>query len=130
MEDYMLDYSIMKPEGILMLKPHTPLSKADFEGLSGIVDAYLSEHDKLHGILIQSRGFPGWANFGGFSAHMHFFHEHQKQIERVAIVTDSHFASMAESLGTNFIAAEVKHFPFDEDEQALDWLRSTSDLLS
>jgi len=126
----MLDYSIMKPEGILVLKPHTPLSKDDFDGLSTMVDAYLSEHDKLQGVLIRSKGFPGWENFGGFTAHMHFFHEHQKKVERVAIVTDSHFASLVESLGKHFSSAEVKHFPFTDDEQAFDWLRSTSDLAS
>src|SRR5512141_603003 len=50
-EDHMLDYSIMRPEGILVLKPHAPLSKEDFEGLSAAVDSYLSDHAKLHGVL-------------------------------------------------------------------------------
>lgn len=62
MEDYMLDYSIMKPESILMLEPHMLLSKEDFGGLSAAVDSYLSDHDELHGVLIHSRKFPGWGN--------------------------------------------------------------------
>jgi hypothetical protein len=61
----MLDYSIMKPEGVLVLKPHAPLSKEDFDSLSAAVDSYLSDHAKLHGVLIHSKGFPGWENFGG-----------------------------------------------------------------
>jgi len=120
----MLDYSIMKPEGILVLKPDTPLSKEDFDGLSALVDGYLAEHEKLHGVFIRSKGFPGWENFGGFAAHMNFFHDHQRKVERVAIVTDSRFAGMVESLGNHFSSVEAKHFPFAEDEQALDWLRS------
>ena len=120
----MLDYSIMKPEGILVLKPHAPLSKEDFEGLSAAVDSYLSDHAKLHGVLIHSKGFPGWENFGGFTAHMHFVREHHKKVERVAVVTDSQFAGMAESLGKHFTSAEVRHFPFSDDMKALDWLKT------
>jgi hypothetical protein len=124
MEDRMLDYSIMKPEGILVLKPHAPLSKEDFDGLGAAVDSYLSDHAKLHGVLIHSKGFPGWENFGGFTAHMHFVREHHTKIERVAIVTDSKIAGIAESLGKHFTSAEVRHFPFSDDVKALDWLKT------
>ena len=31
------------------------------------VDSYLSDHAKLHGVLIHSRRFPGWEKFGGFT---------------------------------------------------------------
>ncbi len=120
----MLDYSIMKPEGILVLKPHGPLKQEDFDGLGAAVDAYLSDHAKVHGVLIQSKAFPGWENFGGFTAHMHFVREHRKQIERVAVVTDSKVADVAESLGKHFTSAEVRHFPFPDDAQALNWLET------
>ena len=120
----MLDYSIMNPEGILVLKPHTPLSKADFEGLSAATDAYLSDHAKLHGVMIHTKQFPGWESFGGFTAHMHFVHDHHRKVERVAVVTDSPIA-IGESLVKHFSSAEVRHFPFAEDVQALDWLKKT-----
>ena len=121
----MLDYAILMPEGILILKPHAPLSKEDFDGLSAAVDTYLSDHAKLHGVLIHTKSFPGWENFGGFTAHMHFVREHHKLVERVAVVTDSEIASMMELLGKHFISADVKHFPFSEAAAALKWLEST-----
>ncbi len=120
----MLDYSIMKPEGILVLKPHAPLSKEDFAGLGPAVDAYLADHAKLHGLLVHSRGFPGWESFGGFTAHLHFVREHHRKVERVAIVTDSQIADIAESLGKHFMSAEIRHFPFADDVKALDWLKT------
>ncbi|MFY9329332.1 MAG: STAS/SEC14 domain-containing protein [Georgfuchsia sp.] len=123
-EDHMLDYSIMKPDGILVLKPHAPLSKEDFGGLSAAVDSYLSDHAKLHGVLIKTKEFLGWENFGGFTAHMHFVHEHHRQVERVAVVTDSMIAGIAESLAKHFTSAEVRHFPFTDDVKALDWLQT------
>ena len=118
----MLDYSIMKPECILVLKPQAPLSEADFGGLSAAVDSYLSDHSKLQGVLIHVKGFPGWVSFGGFAAHMHFVSEHHKKVGRVAVATDCHLADMAESLGKHFSSAEIRHFPFSDDEAASNWL--------
>ena len=120
----MLDYSIMTPEGILVLKPDAPLSTADFRHLSGTVDSYLADHAQLHGVLIHTKGFPGWENFGGFTAHMHFVRDHHKKVERLALVTDSHFAAIAESLGKHFTAAEIRHFPFSDNAKALEWLET------
>ena len=80
----MLDFSMKKPEGILVLKPTAPLSKEDFGRVSAAVNDYLSDHAKLRGILIQAKGFPGWENFGGFTAHMHFVRQHNNEVERIA----------------------------------------------
>jgi len=118
----MLEYSMKQPEGILVLRPGAPLSKEDFSGPGAAVNDYLTDHAKLRGVLIHSKGFPGWESFGGFTAHMRFVREHHKEVERVAIVTDSHFADMAERLGTHFTSAEVRHFPFSEEATALAWL--------
>jgi hypothetical protein len=120
----MLDFSIMQQEGILVLKPQAPLSKEDFSGLSAVADSYLANHAKLHGVLIHAKGFPGWENFGGFAAHMHFVRGHHENVERVAIVTDSKIADIAESLGKHFTSAEIKHFPFPDDAKALEWLEN------
>ncbi len=118
----MLDYSIMKPEGVLVLKPRAPLSKKDFGGLSAAVDSYLSDNTGLHGILILSEKFPGWENFAAFTAHMHFVHDHHKKVQRIALVTDSPLGGFAEAIGKHFTSAEVKHFPFVADAEALGWM--------
>ena len=120
----MLDYSIMKPEGILVLKPNAPLRKEDFDGLGAAVDAYLSDHAGLRGVLIRAKEFPGWENFGGFTAHMRFVRDHHKQIERVAIVTDSPLGGIAEVLGKLFLSAEVLYFRFSYSSKSLTWLES------
>jgi hypothetical protein len=120
----MLDYSISKPEGILELSPHAPLSKEDFVRLSAAVDAYLADHTKLRGVLIHANEFPGWEDFGGLAAHMQFVGRHHESVERVAISTDSHFAVIVASLGKYFTSAEIRHFPFADDEKALHWLET------
>lgn len=120
----MLTHFIMEPEGILVLKPGAPLSPEDFRSLDAEVKAYLVTHAQLHGVLIVAKGFPGWESFGGFTAHMHFVGEHHKQIKRLALVTDSRVAGMAEALGKHFTSAQVRHFAFADDAAALTWLKS------
>jgi hypothetical protein len=120
----MLEYAILKPDGILVLEPDAALSQDDFAGLAELADAYLAHHDRLHGVLIHARTFPGWESFAGFIAHVRFVRDHQRQIERVALVTDSHLAGFAEALAKHFTAAEIRHFPFADYEPALQWLKS------
>lgn len=118
----MLDYSIKLPEGILMLSPGAPLAKEDFSGVASVVDNYLADHPKLRGVLIRAKSFPGWEGFAGFTAHMRFVREHHHDIERLALVTDSHLAGVAETLGKHFTSAEVRHFAYADEEKAMAWL--------
>ena len=86
------------------------------QGVNGRQSA-LSEHPK--GMLIHAEAFPGWENFAGLAAHIRFVRNHHQKIERVALVTDSPVARVAEAVAEHFIAAEIEHFPFADYEKAL-----------
>ncbi len=88
------------------------------------VGSYLTDHDKLYGVMVHSKDFSGWEKFGGFTAHMHFVRARHQQIPRVAVVTDSPFAPIAESLGKNFTDTQLRHFAFAGSSAALDWLKT------
>jgi hypothetical protein len=119
-----LEYSILKPEGILLLTPTGPLRKEDFAGLSALVDGYLANHTNLHGVLVHSESFPGWDSFGSFTAHFRFLREHERKIDRVALVTDSPIAGAAEAMVQLFISAHIKPFRFADYNLALAWLKA------
>lgn len=119
----MLRHSLMQSEGILLLEPSAPLSAQDFASLDADVSAYLASHARLHGVMVHARHFPGWDSLGGFTAHMHFVRDHHNQIERLAMVTDSPLARTAEMLGKHFTSAEVRHFAYTDDAQAMEWLQ-------
>ena len=120
----MIKHRIMQTEGILVIEPISALSVDDFQGLTVSVDAYLTEHPTLHGMLIHAEHFPGWENFAGLSAHLGFVREHHKKIERIAIVTDSPLATLAPALAKHFVSAQIRHFAYSEFEEALLWLKS------
>ena len=120
----MLDYSILGPEGVLVLKPHAPLQQEDFADLSAAVSAYLTKHEKLHGALVYAKKFPGWEDMSGFSAHVNFVREHHTKVERIAVATDSIIANVAESIVKFFTPADVRRFHFAEFDEALAWVRT------
>ncbi len=120
----MIEHKLLKDEKILIVIPKGNLEKGDFEKLSAIVDPYLEKEGKLSGLMIQTESFPGWDSFAALISHLQFVKNHQKKICRVAAVTDSGFLSVMPSIASHFVAAELKHFAYDEKENALKWLRN------
>jgi len=120
----MLEYSIIEPGGILQVTPSGTLSAEDFAGLGRYADAWLSTHGTLGGLLIEAKAFPGWDSFAALAAHLRFFRDHQRRIERIALVTDSPVAHVVELLVEPFVAADIRLFPFDQADAALLWLRT------
>ncbi len=121
-----MNFKILGPEGILVLEPNHPLEAADFLAISHDVDDYLSTHAKLKGVLIHTKFFPGWHDFSGFMAHMRFVRGHHRFVEKIALVTDAAIADAAKAIVGHFIHAEIKHFQYADDEQALSWLQKSS----
>jgi hypothetical protein len=122
-EKVMLNHTLLRPEGILMLEPNAPLEADDFEGLAREIDPYISEHGKLAGLMIHAKTFPGWVNLEAFLAHMRFIERHHQKVHRLAVVSDSRLLTELPRIATHLVRAEVKHFSESAYEEALQWLR-------
>jgi putative intracellular protease/amidase len=122
--DHVLEYTIVEPGGVLRVKPSGVLTAQDFSGLTRFADTYLGKHGSLAGLLIEAQSFPGWDSFAGFASHVRFIRDHQRHIERIALVTDSSIAHVAEILAKPFVTADIRCFAFGQYEEALHWLTS------
>ncbi len=80
------------------------------------------EDGKLDGLIIHTKDFPGWESFGDMVAHFRFVRDHHTRIEKVALVTDVQIGELAPHIASHFVAAEVRHFDFDELDAAVDWV--------
>ena len=118
----MIDHQLLEDQGVLIVHPEGKLSEADFQQLAAAVDPYIDERGGLQGLMIETKTFPGWENFKGMLSHMRFVRDHHKKIERVALVSDSRIAEFAPKLANHFVAADVRHFPYDDREAALAWV--------
>ena len=118
----MVEHELLADRGVLVVRPQGKLTKEDFAGITGEADAYIEEHGGLDGLMIVLGAFPGWENFEGFAAHLRFVKDHHRKIRRVAVVSDGVVASIGPKIAKHFVAAEIRSFPSDAREEALEWL--------
>ena len=121
----MISYDLDKATGVLTVRPEGKLELRDFQALSKTVDPFIEEKGKLTGRLIVTEKFPGWKDFAGMLAHMKFVRSHHREIDRVALATDTKIADIAELLGKHFIKALIRHFPAAEIKAAKRWITGT-----
>jgi hypothetical protein len=119
----MVEHELLRAEGILVIHPKGRLEAADFEKLAQEIDPYIEANGKLHGLMIEAESFPGWTGFGALIAHFTFVRDHHRKIEKVAVVSDSTFLSVAPRFASHFVHANLRHFAHDQRDAALAWLR-------
>ncbi len=122
----MLNINLDKDDGIVLLEPNGALSAEDFKNAAKIVDPYLEKSGRLNGVLIHTKSFPGWNSFGALLKHLSFVKNHHKKINCVALVTDSALGEFAEHVASHFVSAEIKHFDYDDMDDAKDWIKNTA----
>jgi hypothetical protein len=123
----MIHSELLADQAVLVLTPDGPLTAADFMRVAAVVDPYLEQHGKLRGLMIHTKGFPGWEDFAALVSHLRFMREHHRQIERVAAVTGSGFLSILPRVASHFVAAEVRHFDYAQRDAAMHWLATGTD---
>ena len=55
---------------------------------------------------------------------MRFVHNHHRDIERVAAVSDSDFLRIAPAIARHFLRPEIRVFPSNQEAEALAWLQT------
>ncbi len=112
----------LEPEsGVVVIEVAAPLRVADFDALAATVDAWLSGHDALLGIVVHARAIPGWENLGALLRHLRFVRDHHRQVRRVALAVDGPLADLAPAVADHFVQAQLRHFGHDELEAAIAW---------
>lgn len=120
----MINAQLLRDKGILVVSPVDKLQTADFEQLRLLADPYIEKHGGLNGLLIDVESFPGWEDFASMLSHISFLNNYEKKIERVAAVTDNGFLAILPKVADYFAAAEVRHFEYQDRDQALSWLQT------
>ena len=118
----MLTVMLNQADGIAILEPDDALTKSDFEFAAKTIDPYIEKSEKLNGIIIHVKTFPGWNSFAALTTHFKFIKDHHRKVAHIAFVTDSPIGDIAEKLGNHFVSAKIKVFAFNELEQARNWV--------
>lgn len=118
----MIHAELLRDQGILIITPEGALQQSDFTDLAQLIDPYIAEKGELRGLMVYTKSFPHWEDFKALMTHIKFFGSHQHHVRKVAAVIDNAFLSIAPSIVTHFIHAEVRHFDYVDKEEALVWL--------
>ena len=69
------------PEFVLPEK----LGAGDFSQIAPEIDALISRHGQIR-LLLEASGFRGWENIAAFEHHAGFVKNHQRKVERIAVI--------------------------------------------
>jgi hypothetical protein len=116
-----VSHRLIADAGVLVVEPTGRLRAEDFDALAMTVDPWIEANGTLRGIVVHTRGFPGWENLGSFLRHMRFLGDHHRKVGRVALAANGTVAEVAPSLTDPFIEAELKHFDFERLDDAIAW---------
>ena len=120
----MIRFELLRDAGVLVIEPKSALSAEDFREISRSIDPYIREKGKLTGLLIETASFPGWDSFSALIEHLKFVHDHHRNIDRVAVVTDAAFLKIAPKIAQHFAHPEIRVFASGERVKALEWLQA------
>lgn len=118
----MIDQHWDTDHSILTVRPESALSTGDFAALGRAIDPKIAHGEELAGLVIDAPRFPGWDSYGAMVSHFRFVHDHHQHVKKIAIVTDSPFAGMAQHLVAHFLAPQIRHFPAGQVADAEDWI--------
>jgi hypothetical protein len=110
---------------VLVVRPEGAITREDVTTLTRTADEYLADHPKIAGVIVETRTFPGFASVGAFADYARFIANHHARVRRLALVTDSALAPVAEFMANHVVGVEMRHYPFAEGAAARAWLRSS-----
>ena len=117
----MLAKHIDKQRNLFIISPGEEITSQDFKQLARAVNEYINETDQIPNFVIQTLGLPNWKNLAALREHLHFIHDHQNIVKKIAVVGDGAMLSMVPLLADHFVRARLRHFPEAQGEQAEAW---------
>ena len=107
----MIKSELLKDKGVLVVSPVGRLEASDFKHLAEEIDPYIEQNGRLHGLMVYTEFFPGWADFAALISHLKFVRNHQSKIEKVAAVSDSGFLSRLRAECLELVSRLIKQEP-------------------
>ncbi len=118
----MLSYQLSEDQGILLIEPAGPITRADLEALTRDVDDFIKRKGALRGLIVHAKSFPRWRDPVAFLKDMRFVVAHAGRIRRVASVTDSPLLMLLHGIARHVFSPEIRHFPYGNVEAARKWI--------
>ena len=93
----------------------------DFDRIRQHIDELIAKYGEIC-LLIDASEFEGWQDIEAAKSHFLFIREHNRRVERIAILGSQQWQYWLGAVVAVFVHPEVKCFESNERESALRWL--------
>ncbi len=97
------------------------LKADDFHQIAPQIDSLIRQHDKIR-LLIDASGFNGWENIAAFENHAGFVKNHQKKIERIAVITAHEWQHLLIGAVRIYVHPEARAYDKSHAREAFQWI--------
>lgn len=123
----MLQIDLRPRENIAVITPDGPISADDIKRITGDIDTYINDTDRVPNLVIHARKLPWWSDFKAVQEHLGFVRNHHHLVRKVAIVSDSKLLWLARTLVDHFVGAKLRRFNEDALDDAIGWAQMEED---
>jgi hypothetical protein len=120
----MLRFEHLDDRSILIITTDGPIEESDLKAFATEIDANGQVQNRPTRLMIRTESFPGWQSFEAFVAHLKFVSEHHREIERIAIVTDSALLKVMPHIAGLLVHPKIKQFDPARIDEAVAWLEA------
>lgn len=109
-------------DNVIGIRMSGKMEKADIEEITKAIEEKLTVHDKVN-IYAEIESFEG-ISLEALVADMTFAFPHLHDFNKKAVVSEKHWIEQLVSIGDKlFPSVEVRHFSFDQKDDALRWVQ-------
>jgi hypothetical protein len=113
---------LIRAQGTPIVAPEGALEDADLERPPLLTEPYLEGHDGLPELMIDAGPSRGGTALPALFSPIDFMRGYEQGI---AADDDRRLARIPPRIAGCFAGAAVRHFPYQDRDQALDWLQAT-----
>jgi SpoIIAA-like len=93
----------------------------DFRQIAPQVDSLIRQHGQIR-LLIDASGFNGWENIAAFEHHAGFIKNHQRKVERIAVIAAHEWQHWLIGALRIFLHPQVRAYDKNHEREALKWI--------
>ena len=116
----MIKTEVISANALRIIAPDK-LKTEDFRQIAPQIDSLISQYGKIR-LLIDASGFNGWENIAAFENHARFIKNHQKKVERIAVIAGHDWQHWLVSAVRMFLYPEIRAYDKSHESEALRWI--------
>jgi hypothetical protein len=117
---HMIKTEILSGNALRIVVPEK-LKAGDFSQIAPQIDGLISQHGQIR-LLIDASGFNGWENISAFEHHAGFVKNHQRKVERIAVIVAHDWQHWLIGTFRIFVHPEVRAYDKTHEAEALKWI--------